>query len=264
MMGSQGQCDVYTTLADIFDSKAEALEPLDLDVEFALIVKAQAGDERATLALMRQYAVGLRGLAKREYARAGEHVDAEETRQNVALAFMEALAACDGTVRLAAKLQVAAFKVADEFHLVGVLSMSSRARSRFFQVRREVGVGADVEAVAVELGMSRETYRAVEAALSAAPVDDHRNVAVDGGFEAVDKGAMCARAFAAVEELTESIIRDAYGFTEYEPIPDGEIAYRRGLSRSKVQRVRTGGLERMRRVLTLPAESQTAAVCLAA
>ncbi|WP_067201204.1 hypothetical protein [Microbacterium sp. XT11] len=265
-----------TTLADILDAKLDrGSEPLPFDEELSLIERAQSGDEDAYVTLLRQYAHGLRNLMKSEHSRASGLVDAEETRANVLLAFAEALAECDGSTRIAAKLKAKAYDVAQDFHLVGALSVPTRTRQRYFQAMREAGPGGDAEAKAAELGMSREVFIATATAFRVDSVDEligsHRrtdpgrrgnadaasdsepvsfeSIYTERGYATVDQRETVARAFEAVDELTGDIIRDAYGFTEYDPIPDAEIAYRRGFSRSKVQRIRTEGIATMRRAL---------------
>ncbi|WDS52078.1 DNA binding protein [Microbacterium phage Caron] len=264
-----------TTLAVIFDAKLIPAAPLELEQELALITAAQGGDSDAYVTLLRQYAHGLRGLAKSEYSRAGGMVDADETRANVLLAFAEALAACDGTTRVAAKLKSSVYSVAEEHHLVGNFAIPTRTRQRYFQALREAGVDGDAEAKAIELGMSREVFLAVKDVIGARSLEEaaaHFSKATPGSgvdmaasgaggigwdmpmesltaernYATVDQAADVARAFDAVDELTEGVIRDAYGFTEYDPIPDAEIAHRRGFSRSKVQRIRTEGIATMR------------------
>lgn len=269
-----------TTLADILDAKLDrGAESLPFEEELALIERAQSGDEDAYVALLRQYAHGLRNLMKTEHSRAGGLVDADETRANVLLAFAEALAECDGTTRIAAKLRVKVYDVATEHHLVGALSVPTRTRQRYMQALREAGPDGDAEATAAELGMSREAFLAVRDAIGARSIEDMHatrmarmneehsttyftspeqeatGITPERSYASVEQRATVERAFAAVDELTGDIIRDAYGFTEYDPIPDAEIAHRRGFSRSKVQRIRTEGIVTMRRALGVDEEA---------
>lgn len=268
-----------TTISVIFDAKLIPSADLTMEAELALIVAAQGGDQDAYVTLLRQYAHGLRGLAKSEYARAGGTVEHEETRANVLLAFAEALAKCDGSTRIAAHLKPSALKVADDFHLVGGVSVPSRTRQRYFQALRETAPGESAEKTAAKLGMSPDVFTAVQAAIAVGSfeflsdavtrqsegsysgpgggnnADSHpafRGIAEDRSYATVDQAADVARAFAAVDELTEGIIKDAYGFTEYDELPDAEIAHRRGFSRQKVQRIRTAGLATMRVALVGP------------
>lgn len=272
-----------TTLAVIFDAKIAAnTATLPLEDELDLIAQAQRGIEDAYLRLLRQYAPGLRGMAKSEYERAGGTVDADETRANVLLAFATALSECDGSTRVAAKLKKAALHVADEFHLVGAFTVPERTRQRYFQALREAGPDGDPAAKAVELGMTREIFTAVREAVGAgsfeylAEAPNRANAAsyshstggsaadsepefgsiyTERGYATVEQTVTVARAFAAVDGLTGGVIRDAYGFTEYDPIPDAEIAHRRGFSRSKVQRIRTDGVATMRAALGVDEEA---------
>jgi hypothetical protein len=263
------------TLSAIFDDKLVAAAPLPFDEELDLIARAQDGDKAAYETLLMQYAHGLRALADREYARAGGYVDAEETRANVALAFAEALAKCDGSTRIAAKLKAEAKHVADDFHLVGAFSVPTRSRARYMQAVREAGPGGDAEAKAAELGMTADTFQAARAVFRTDSLDElvdarfalansHAYTYSDGahdrepnmtaiyierGYANVDEQEMCRQAFAAVDGTTGAIMRDAYGFTEFDPLPDAEIAHRMGFTRSKVQRLRSEGLVTMREAL---------------
>lgn len=258
-----------TTLRAIFDDKLIANARLDRDAETALIAAAQAGEFKAYDTLLRQYAHGLRALAEQEYARAGGHVDAEETRANVLLAFAEAVHECQEGERVAQRLPKAILKAADAYHLVGAFTVAERTRQRYMQALREAGPGGNAEEKARELGMTRETFLAVKDAIGATSFEEFTesharsgeggsvepNVAaitVERGYATVEQRADVAKAFAAVDETTGDVIRDAYGFTEYDPIPDAEIAHRRGYSRSKVQRIRTEGLSKMRVALDVP------------
>lgn len=258
---------MFATLSDIFEAKiTTAAEALPLDEELALISRAQGGDEDAYNALLMQYRLGLRGLVRTEYARAGGFVDADETRANVLLGFAEALASCDGTTRLSAKLKGATLTASHEFHLVDNFNVPYRTRQRYMQALREAGPDGNAEEKAVELGMSPEVFRAIREALRAGSyegmLDDGTGemsgrsreasmttVTPERAYAEVDDAILVARAFAAVGELEEGICRDAYGFTEYDPIPDAEIAHRRGMTRPTVQRVRTRALEAMREAL---------------
>ncbi|QDF14223.1 RNA polymerase sigma factor [Microbacterium phage GardenState] len=275
---------VTTTIAAIFTGQLSAtVTRLELDEELALIEAAQNGNEAAYEALLVQYAHALKGLARTEYNRAGGTVDHDETRANVLLAFAEAVAECDGTTRVSAKLKKAALHVADEYHLVGGFSIPERTRQRYFQALREAGPDGDAVAKAAELGMGADTFAAVAQALRAQSLDEltgatpehgkatqggqsaiaSRGVAmesltVERGYSTTEQRVLVDQAFAAVDDITEGVIRDAYGFTEYDPIPDAEIAHRRGFSRSKVQRIRTNGIATMRVALGVDTEESEA------
>lgn len=238
-----------TSLREIFDAKLGAFEQLPLDAELALIAEAQGGSEEAKLRLLRQYANGLRSIVAREHARAGgiqAGEDPEETRANVLIAFMEALMACDGTTRIAARLKGATLDAANEYHLRSTFSVPARTRQRYFQALREAGPSGNAEDKAVELGMSRETFREVQrafAARSLEALEDHRRKASPGSDVDLNSGSKhggdgwgveaetlttersyataedrltLARAYAAVDELTLGVIEDAHGFAFYD------------------------------------------------
>lgn len=269
-----------TTLKAVFDDNLTPVEHLPLEEEVTLIEQARSGDESAFERLVWQYAAGLRALVKKEYNRASGLVDAEETRANVLLAFTEAVHAARPGERVAPQLKGAVLDVAKEHHLVSGFTIGLRTRQRYMQALREAGPGGDAEAKAVELGMTRETFAAVRDALGTYSLDGvleaiRSTVVVSGGdaygmepgmsavttergYATVDQRLTVAKAFAAVDAITGDVIRDAYGFTEYDPIPDAEIAHRRGYSRSKVQRIRTEGLVTMRKAVD-PNNEETSA-----
>ncbi|WP_336628482.1 MULTISPECIES: hypothetical protein [unclassified Microbacterium] len=234
------------TLRAIFDAKSPRFEPLTLEAELALIADAQGGSEEAKLQLLAQYANGLRSLVAREHARAGGRdagEDPEETRANVLIAFMEALAACDGTTRLAARLKGATLEAANAYHLRSTFSVPARTRARYFQALREAGVNGNAEDKAVELGMSREVFREVRAAFATVSIEgmvsdnqdrrgddygaDYFTAPVQAAsplasgsdersYATTEDRLTLARAYAAVDELTLGVIEDAYGFAFYD------------------------------------------------
>ncbi|AWY04887.1 DNA binding protein [Microbacterium phage Floof] len=238
-----------TSIRELFDAKLAPFAQLPLEEELALISEAQGGSEEAKLRLLRQYANGLRSIAAREHARAGGREageDPEETRANVLIAFMEALAACDGTTRIAARLKGATLDAANTYHLRSAFAVPARTRARYFQALREAGLNGNAEDKAVELGMSREVFQQVRAAFSTDSIEglgetwSHGvGVAADtyGGqdygreraphmeglqsslqpsYATTEDRLTLARAYAAVDELTLGVIEDAYGFAFYD------------------------------------------------
>lgn len=255
------------TMHELFDAPAPKLTALPHDEELALVLKAQAGDEDAYNALLRQYIPALRGYAITESRRANGYVDRDETRANVLLAFAEAVAKVTPTYHLSGALKSTVRHTADDFQLVGAVNIPERTRQRFTEIARAAsGNLKAAEAIAHEYGMSAEVFRAVAEAFNAwgsyeaavdAPADALKGIGnrepatyplTGDPFDnelAIDTRLLVEAAFAAVDELTGNVIKDAYGFSDYEPLPDAEIAHRRGYSRSKVQRLRTEGLVTM-------------------
>ncbi|AWY05738.1 DNA binding protein [Microbacterium phage Percival] len=230
-----------TSLREIFDAKLAPYAQLPLDEELALIAEAQGGSEEAKLRLLRQYANGLRAIVAREHVRAGGRdagEDPEETRANVLIAFMEALAACDGTTRVAARLKGATLDASNTYHLRSSFSVPARTRQRYFQALREAGPHGNAEDKAVELGMSREVFREVRAAFATdsiegmvsshhemhgagtdyytAPVQGAGPIATERSYATAEDRLTLERAYAAVDELTLGVIEDAYGYAFYD------------------------------------------------
>jgi hypothetical protein len=254
------------TLHELFDAPAPKLAPLSHEEELDLALRAQAGDEDAYNELLRQFIPALRGYAITEARRANGYVDRDETRANILLAFAEAVAKVSATYHFNGALKSTVRQTADSYQLVGAVAIPERTRSRFLEIARSKGGNLkEAEAVAHEFGMTPEVFRAVAEALNLwgsyeATVDAPGVLDGIGNREpatyplvgnpaedetAVDIRLLVDAAFAAVDETTGGVIADAYGFSDYEPLPDAEIAHRRGYSRSKVQRIRTEGLVAM-------------------
>ncbi|WP_424936630.1 MULTISPECIES: hypothetical protein [Bacteria] len=267
------------SIAAIFDLPLGGVAPLELEAELSLIDRAQHGDNDAKNDLLMQYAPALRALVAREVTRSGGNVTSDEARANVLLAFWETVASCDGTERVARRLGHQAQETEHEYGLHPGLSVPARTRRKFYQARREAGAGGDVMAAARALGMADETIHAVRAAIDADSFEGHvahistaspgSDISLSGGsltggagwdtqitglteergYATVEDAATCAIAFTAVDSVRGGIIRDAYGFTDLDPLPDSEIAHRRGMTRSKVQRLRSEGIAAMRAAL---------------
>lgn len=256
--------------AAIFDSRTEAR--LDEDEERATILRAQAGDQDAKLTLLAAYAPALRNSVAwyvRAIPTAPTPEDLEDVRTALMIGLLESVDAFDPTVhrRLAAVVPgylrnavSTAAAGAIQFHV------PERTLKRFFGVLRKAdGDTARALEIAPEHQMKRETFLAV--------LDALRNVdsfdAIDGsdGDEShwarttatvvsaadpiadVEDAIMVDAALASVGETERVVVGLAYGFADYEPVADAEIGERLGLSRPKVQRVRSGALGKMRDAL---------------
>ncbi len=252
------------TFYDLFDAPAPTLDPMPFDDEVADIAAAKAGNKAAADRLLTAYIPALRGAATREYKRLRDTHDMDEVRSLVLLAFTEAIHTTNPDSRLAGNLKGRIQHATHNDALPpSAVSVPPRTYSRFVQIMDAAeGDWAKAEELAPGLGMTVEVLRAVRDARhtwgsldatmeSASGADWEPNLASlaeETGYATVEQAAIVEAAFAAVDALAALVIRDAYGFTEYEPIPDAEIAHRRGYSRSKVQRIRTEGLVTMHAV----------------
>ncbi|UVK59062.1 DNA binding protein [Microbacterium phage Cen1621] len=258
-----------TAIARVFESAPRKVEPLPIEVEQELIAAAKLSDERAYEALLDQYSPALRGAVDREYRRlrrAEANVTVDEVREIVLLAFVEAVTTSEGE-RLAGNLRPAIARTFDrELPQPSALSIPARTVSRLMAILREAkGDIVAAEGIASSMGMSPDVFRDALAAVrtSSDSLDALLDESPDGvsvgipvgvverGFATVEQRAMVAAAFAAIADDAKAtvVIRDYYGFNDYEPVPDAEIAHRRGMSRSAVQRKRTEGVDRMRRAI---------------
>lgn len=260
-------------LSDVFDRGAEA--PIaDSAEERMTIASAQLGDDAATLALVLAYAPTLRKAVKPFTAATGamaQDADVEDVRMQAALGLVEAIQAFDAErhTRLAAiAKEYVADRVSQAAGVTAQFNVPSRTLTRFFAIMRAAsGNVYEAAALAPEYKMKRETFFAVLSAVREvdsydAPAggesDDPLLVSMDAtavygrvksDSDLVEDVILVEAAFGAVDDLEEDVVRLAYGFSDYDPVPDAEIAERIGLSRQKAQRTRTGALGKMRDAL---------------
>lgn len=265
------------TLADLFDAPiADYAGPLPLEEELALIAAARDGDRAAEERLLFQYAHALRRAVSGERARLGERGDAQEARANVLLAFTEAVRGARPGERVTQILHSKVLHVADEYHLIDGLTVPARTGRKVMAALRLAGddVAAAQRIAEEREGVAPETFRAALSALSPQSLDDdHHDAIVGTGNSTTDAGpnrvrdraeaagasltASIAperdfarvedvidtqRALAALDEVGRRIVRDYYGFSDYDVIPDAEIAHRLGMTRPTVQRKRISAL----------------------
>ena len=259
-------------LADIFDRRAE--KNLTVEEERDAILAAKDGDQDATVDLLLAYAPALRNAAG-QYRNAGgvwsegprDPHAAEDLRSAAILGLLEAIQAFDPEVhiRLAAvvKGNLANALQASVVSPVA-FSVPSRTLKRFYMILRKAGgdvvKGAEL---APQYEMTVSTFMDVLAAVRSADLalpsgeDDQATIAAWEAAKPVwgvepdsaEDELLVEVAFASVDEMEGDVCRLAYGFADYEPVPDAEIAHRMGLSRQKAQRVRSGALGKMRNAL---------------
>lgn len=268
-----------TILKDIFDRGAE--QRLDVEAERETVAQAKSGDEAATVALMYAYAPTLRACAAR-YRIAGERpvtwdndspsnlYDRDEMRSLAAMGLLEAVHAFDldgPHERLAAIVEKHVVKsLTDNMTTTVAVSVPSRSLRRFFSIVRAAdGDMLKASAIAPDFEMSRETFAAIlrsvrteyldapltgEEGLEARSDNDARPLWHNGEqFADADDRILCELAFSVADDLETDVCRLAYGFADYEPVPDGEIAHRIGMTRPTVQRKRSSALIKMRAAL---------------
>lgn len=134
------------------------------------------------------------------------------------------------------------------------IPVPTRTATRYFGILRAADGDPEVAANLCErYAMTRETFSAVRAALSVGHLDapdmEWWGAGVSSSVEE-DAEELCEAAFAALDTEQETdVVGAAYGFSDYRPHSDAEIAGDLGLSRPKVQRVRSGALVKMREAL---------------
>lgn len=272
-----------TALTDVFersiDKRFESAEE-----ERDAIVRAAFGDQESFLALIYAYGPALRnGL--RWYRRAVPNpnpTDVEDVRSGAVAGLFDAIIAFDPERfdRLAATAPQYILKgVSEAAKVVSPFAIPSRTLSRFFGILRAAeGNVEEAAASAPDYHMSTEVFLSVlDAVRNIGTMDNIRGnspeayTANAGGFAEEDDwsrrqvsplpGAsqdayadaedriLVEVAFDAVDTLEKDVCKLAYGFTDYDPLPDAEIGARMGFSRPKIQRVRTGALDKMRSAL---------------
>ncbi|USL85050.1 DNA-directed RNA polymerase [Arthrobacter phage SWEP2] len=257
-------------VADIF-SRRVSTGKLSLEDERQAIADAQAGDNDATMKLIYAYAYALRSAVV-WYTRAipsGGHADLEDIHSQAILGLMEAIQDFDFDRfdRLAAiapdKITGAVASAAES---AVNFKVPTRTLTRFFKILREAdGNVYAAAALAPKYAMKTDTFLSVLSAvrdvdsydgLTASAFDDEAGdgshlVAVPvAGVNSYDEDeVLVTAAFAAVDDLERDVCRDYYGFSDYNTKSDAEIAGDRGLSRPKVQRVRSSALGKMRNAL---------------
>jgi DNA-directed RNA polymerase specialized sigma subunit len=274
----------FTSLiSDIFDRGVE--QRLSLEDERLAIELAQHGDQAAQTKLLLAYAPALRNGVQ-WFARAlpstPQRADLEDVRSQAILGFLEAIKAfsLNSHDRLAAIApQYIRNAVAVSASSATSFTVPERTLKRFFGILREAeGNAARAADLAPSFEMKRDTFLAVLSAVrnvtsydglssggtaNGASVhgwgdgentkEPHAFPIWDANEAAVVDRILVEMAFTAVDELEAQVMLLAYGFTDYEPIPDAEVGHRLGFSRAKAQRTRTAALEKMRHSLGVAA-----------
>jgi len=246
-------------ISDIFDNGAEHF--LTLEEEHLAIADAQSGDQDAKVALLYAYAPLLRSSVARYRNMTGTWSE-EELRQDALLGFLEAIEAFDPErhIRLAGVApSYVTNTLASSARSQAAYTVPERSLRRFFGILREAD-GDVIEAVklAPQREMKPETFLSVlDAVRNVSSLDgelselgvtgDIQGVPVwDGQHADAEDRILVEAAFRSVSTFEGDIVRLAYGFADYDPLPDAEVGHRLGLSRQKAQRTRTEALGKMR------------------
>lgn len=264
--------DLTPTLTDVFDRGLTVEGDLPRDVEVDLIADAKAGSSDALVALIRQYAPVLRQHASRHRP----HMDDDEARSTAAVAVLDACHVFDPATqdRLAAvivRVLQSGLSAAASSHTP--MSIPTRTLQRFYGIlKRADGDVTVARTLAPAYKMSEETFNDVLSALRTVDplVNDgddpnglanvsHARPIWTGSAPDAETSDLVALAFAAVDPLESEVISLAYGFTDYDPVPDAEIGFRLGVNRVTAWRYRTRGIVKMRAALAADTEEASAA-----
>ena len=268
-------------MLDVFTYSDTSEHALTEAEEAEAIAAAQAGDEAATERLLMAYGPALRAAVSNfaTGVKAGRNpwggeagigtssFEVADVQGAALVGFLETIREHDPAVspRLAGTIRRRiAREIADLYASTMPFAVPERTLSRFYGILREAeGDDALAEALAPERGMDPATFRAVFAAVRGTSSLDRLQAEADETGASLAPTAIFAPspivdvedrvlvdlAFRAVEDDEERICRLAYGFTEYDPQPDAEIAHRMGLTRPTVQRKRGKALDKMRKAI---------------
>lgn len=254
------------TLVDVFDRSAE--KALPAEEETALVSAVIAGDSDALVALVYAYAPALR----RAVGRVTSH--GERASEDVRMAAVEGLIqAChvfdpERGVRLGGLVPGYALKAVREAAAPSLFAIPERTLARFYGLLRQAEGSARAAAdLAPSVGMSRGVFLTVLEAVQDAYglgeegedgeplplLNEARSLWAAEEVEDATTGELAALALDAIsgDALATDVVRLAYGFSDYDPVPDAEIGARLGFSRAKVQRTRSKALETMRSALAV-------------
>jgi RNA polymerase sigma factor (sigma-70 family) len=231
--------------------------PLTESEEHEAISRAQEGDEEATLLLLKIYSPALRAAANRYTLSLG----VEEARAEAVRGLLEAIHAFDTSTgsRLTSQRGVKNHlndALSQAYALVFPVAVPDRTLRRFFGILRNAGGDVDKAlSICQEYAMSREVFMEVLSVVRdvRSLSGEERKASHDPVMEMLTTEAKedVAKAFQAVDPLEYDVCRLYYGFSDYDPIPDAEIAHRLGFSRQKIQRTRSSALAKMRVALGL-------------
>ncbi|MDG4801748.1 hypothetical protein [Micromonospora sp. WMMD980] len=230
--------------------------------EVAAIAAAKKGDSEAQLRLFTAYVPALNSAAA-QYAAL---LSLDDARQTALLGFLEVIAAHDPekSDRLAGKMRVRLHDAMTEAasDASNGFTVPARTLRRFFNVMKAAnGDVAEAARIAPTFELATDRFYDVLAAVRADESLD-LEVEINGGDAATtvvgevtgpreiadaEDRVLVDLAFRAVNDFEADVCRLAYGFAEYDTVPDAEIGHRLGgFGRLKIQRTRTRALDKMR------------------
>lgn len=247
---------------------------IPLDERQATTLAAQAGDPVAFEALLLDVIGNLRALAAPWAPE--DRLGREEALAAALLGFTEAVAAYraeedpDGVGVLPLLRSFVSAALGDTEAASVAVTVPTRTLKRWHGiVRRADGDLEEAARIAPTYAMTAETFWAVADARrswDSISADEERETSHASeaarplwgdrdSFAAAEDRIAVEAAFLAVDDTEGDVIRDAYGFSDYRPLPDGVIAERRGMSRPTVQRRRASALGKMREALAVDVDA---------
>ena len=238
------------------------------DAHPELIAAAKSGDAAAFDTLYR----GVIGALRRWSREFPDTVDYENALAVSNLAFAEAVHDFDpragasfiGLLKTYVwRALTDAPRVSGEGSSVAVsVSVPERTLKRFYSILRaaDYDLARGLE-IAASKNMAADTFRDLYYALATeggtVSADDESAAYLVPDPSSVEQQAeetlLLETAWKAVDDFETDVLRLAYGFSDYRPNSDGEIAEKLGYGRATIQRRRQGALSKMRVSLGLPA-----------
>jgi DNA-directed RNA polymerase specialized sigma24 family protein len=235
------------------DSAAPTTPEIPAEQHEALVLAAQAGDMSASERLFVSVSGYLRSLV---YRYTVTDADQEEAFAVASLAFAEAVREYAPGGRFIGILRARVIRDLTDAGSGSAFAVRVPGRTlrRFFSILKKAD--GDLEAgaaLAPAYHMDRHTFVEIAAAVHDAAEMPDAAFAGPSTSDVVEEALLLDVAWAAVDDFETDVCRLAYGFSDYTPNSDGEIAEKLGYSRPKVQRTRTGALDKMREALGLDA-----------
>jgi RNA polymerase sigma factor (sigma-70 family) len=215
-----------------------ARAPITVREEEDLIARAQSGDQQALGTLIEAH----RGFVTKEAKRlSGPNVEMEDLVSAGIVGLIEAVRRFDPErgVRL---LTFAGYhvigRITEEAARGGPIAIPAATLARYLRAKRLATDPAEVQAIALKLGMTASAWSAVDSALASPVALDEATVTSTAPTGSV---GLPPSALDGLDERAQRVVTLAYaaGFS------DGEIAREMGLTRPTVQRVRASALAKL-------------------
>lgn len=237
------------------------------DQHESLVLAAQSGDQESTETLYHSVISALRNWSRAFSAT----VDYDEALAVSSLAFYEAVmdfVPGDGSSFIGLLQGYVQSSLTDAGRFSGgssgsgvQVSVPERTLKRFHAILREADYDLDkgIE-LARQHSMNPSTFLDIYRASADMGSEEDDLLAVasaESVSDLVEETVLLDAAWSSVNNIETTVCERYYGFTDYREHSDAEIAEGISFTRSKVQRTRTGALDKMRMAVGLEGEAKT-------